>query len=252
MSFAVRRMVYRALPASLIGVAGSVLNRPKKSFSLCGEDIVLRHLLLEMIGDRPGFFVDIGAFHPSYTSNTKLLYDAGWRGLNIEADPQKISMFRMFRPRDINVCAVLDATETDREFYFHEGAKYSSMASLDQSTVEHSAASMGRGLSSRTVRTQTIRSILQQHNVTKIDCLNIDIEGSEADILRSEKWASYGTAIIACEIHGQTIEDIMNSAAHNALSEQAYTLAAWTPPTVLYRPRSWDGTRFDDMSDRVW
>jgi hypothetical protein len=36
-----------------------------------------------------GFYIDIGAGDPSIDSVTKLFYDDGWHGINVEPNPKK-------------------------------------------------------------------------------------------------------------------------------------------------------------------
>ncbi|HEX4925757.1 MAG TPA: hypothetical protein VFV50_16810, partial [Bdellovibrionales bacterium] len=79
-----------------------------------GEDMVLRSYL----GDKPrGFYVDLGAHHPYYLSNTYHFYRKGWRGLNVDAAPGSMRPFQELRPRDLNVEACLGA-EDGRELEF--------------------------------------------------------------------------------------------------------------------------------------
>ena len=40
-----------------------------------------------------GFYVDIGAFHPTEDSVTKLFYDRGWRGINVDPVPEVVASF---------------------------------------------------------------------------------------------------------------------------------------------------------------
>src|SRR5438045_8009791 len=69
------------------------------SFSQFGEDLaVLRHF-----EDRVGYFVDVGAHHPIRLSNTYLLYRCGWSGINVDANPDGIELFRKKRPRDLTI-----------------------------------------------------------------------------------------------------------------------------------------------------
>src|SRR5688572_5395680 len=103
-----KRIGYRILPSSLIGLASAAFVRPKRTYAHVGEDVIAERLLLELIGKRSGTFVDIGAFHPTVMSTTKRLHDRGWRGVNIEADEHKVGVFKALRPRDINICAVVD------------------------------------------------------------------------------------------------------------------------------------------------
>jgi hypothetical protein len=81
------------------------------SFSQGGEDLALIQLI-----DKPeGRYLDIGAHHPDRFSNTRLLYDKGWSGVNVEANPSLISEFIKKRPRDITLWACVGS---DKEFKF--------------------------------------------------------------------------------------------------------------------------------------
>jgi hypothetical protein len=70
------------------------------SFSQFGEDT----LILEYLsGKRLNSFVDICAYHPSRFSNTKLLSLLGWTGINVDPNPDSISLFEKAGPKDINL-----------------------------------------------------------------------------------------------------------------------------------------------------
>lgn len=60
------------------------------SFSQFGEDIAIvrwiRYLQTYEGREIYPFFVDAGAFHPIFASNTLLLRKQGWRGINIDID----------------------------------------------------------------------------------------------------------------------------------------------------------------------
>ena len=63
------------------------------SFAMEGEDKILLDLLPER-----GTYLDIGAHHPFWGSNTALLYLRGWFGVNV--DKKGKWQFKLFRPRD--------------------------------------------------------------------------------------------------------------------------------------------------------
>ena len=89
------------------------LSTSKDTHSVHGEDIILS----ACVKQKEGFYVDIGAHHPSRKSNTKIFYDRGWSGINVEANPAAIPAFERDRPRDINLnCAV---TNYDGEITFY-------------------------------------------------------------------------------------------------------------------------------------
>ena len=61
-------------------------------------------LLIQGGGLRPnGFYVDVGAFHPFLFSNTAALHRSGWRGVNVEPNPDMAARLRQARPQDITL-----------------------------------------------------------------------------------------------------------------------------------------------------
>ena len=84
------------------------------SWSQLGEDRYLGQLFK---ATDKGFYVDIGAFDPEKFSNTKALYDRGWRGINVDMSPSKIGIFEYERPDDINVIAPISDTNDKVDVY---------------------------------------------------------------------------------------------------------------------------------------
>src|SRR5690554_515847 len=83
-------------------------------YSQEGEDILLRRIFEH---NPPGFYVDVGAHHPFRFSNTKLLYDKGWHGINIEPNPKVKECFLKFRSRDTTVFAGVSALEGELTYF---------------------------------------------------------------------------------------------------------------------------------------
>jgi hypothetical protein len=59
-------------------------------YSQEGEDLIASRLFPNQ---STGFYVDIGAHHPTRFSNTYLLYTKGWRGINIDPLPGSKELF---------------------------------------------------------------------------------------------------------------------------------------------------------------
>ena len=75
-----------------------------RSYSQYGEDILLQGFLEDKWSwSYKGFWVDIGAHHPSNLSNTKAFSLNGWRGINVDASSDAIAKFNRHRKRDVNV-----------------------------------------------------------------------------------------------------------------------------------------------------
>src|SRR5262245_51427849 len=73
------------------------------SFSQLGEDAVIENLI-GWLGLNPagkGFYLDIGAHHPTYGSNTFKFYVRGCSGICIDVGDRKRRIFERIRARDV-------------------------------------------------------------------------------------------------------------------------------------------------------
>ncbi len=52
-------------------------------YSQNNEEEIIR----QIVGDKPGRFLEIGAYNPKLFSNTRALYEAGWSGVMVEPSP---------------------------------------------------------------------------------------------------------------------------------------------------------------------
>ncbi len=166
--------------------------QPMISFAEQGEDVLLRRAL----NKTKGFYVDVGAAYPTVSSVTKYFYDLGWRGINIEPQPNIFKVLHTARPRDINLqCAVGTSRHDTRLTQFAGG--WGLATSNKRAAAEH----VRFGLTPTVIRvpTQTLNQILTQHRVTRIDFLKIDVEGSERDVLKSIDLNRWRPTVIVIE-----------------------------------------------------
>src|SRR5262245_58652702 len=64
------------------------------------EDLVLHHALRHV---SCGSYIDVGAQHPDSHSVTKVFYELGWSGINVEPVAFWFDLLAKARPRDINL-----------------------------------------------------------------------------------------------------------------------------------------------------
>ena len=168
------------------------------SHSLFGEDMIVRALLNEV---SRGFYIDIGAHHPVYSSNTFHFYERGWRGINVDATPGSMELFQLVRPRDINLEACISDLRNAavRFFLFEDGL----LNTADPATAAQMQA-LGHPLAGEvTVQTRTLSEIIDQYLPphTDIDYLNIDVEGLDEPILKSNDWNRFRPRVVSFECH---------------------------------------------------
>jgi hypothetical protein len=86
-----------------------------------------------------GFYVDFGAYDPIFASNTLNLYVQGWKGINVEANPERLSRFFLERPNDINLNVAVG--EEDKFVTLYE------MGADESSTISPKVKDYVKGLS---------------------------------------------------------------------------------------------------------
>ena len=153
-----------------------------------------------------GFFIDIGAHHPKRMSNTWLFYRMGWSGLNIDAMPGSMELFRRLRPRDINIeCGVGEEASTQLFYVYSEPA----FNTFDKALVEERKIydPQQRVVRQVEVPIKPLRDILKEHLKPgqPIDFMSLDVEGYDFIVLKSNDWNAYRPRFIVIE----SFEDLL-------------------------------------------
>jgi FkbM family methyltransferase len=144
------------------------------------EDFILWHCSGRK---KDGFYVDVGANHPEIDSVTKVMYDMGWRGINIEAVPEYAQRIAVARTRDITIGVGVGAEAGEEEFVII-GATVGGETSAKPEIVE---ATLKKNPNNKKVKVEikTLTAILDAHlpKETLIDFCKIDVEGLEKAVL---------------------------------------------------------------------
>lgn len=168
------------------------------SYSQAGEDLALEYL----VGHRVGRYLDIGAHHPSRFSVTRRLYDSGWSGVNVDANPRLIRAFHRDRPRDVSLAAfvgVPDSNQSRPLYVFEEHAistgdpvwrdKFLQEGNRLEQTIE--------------VPVVSLAELMSKHFSNGAPTvLNVDCEGADEEVLRSGEWSTWRPRVVAVETSG--------------------------------------------------
>lgn len=171
-----------------------VINRYfRGSFSQKGED-----LFIDTYFDhkKKGFYVDIGAYHPSRYNNTKFFYDRDWNGINIEPTPSRIKLFMNDRPRDINLN--IGIGNKSEKVTFHE---FDSEALSTFSKEEaNSLMQVGYKFKKKTkIQMYRLEDVMKKHVKSDIDFMTVDTEGLDVEVLKSNNWNKYRPKLLCIE-----------------------------------------------------
>ena len=200
----------------------------RRSYGQYGEDMVLGAIFEHR---SPGTYVDVGSFHPRQFSNTRRLYECGWRGVNIDISPRKIALFDCDRPHDHNVCcAASDHSGALTAYVFDKG---SALDTTDPDVAERWAKAFGKPYRECEVACRRLSDILNECGISHIDYLNIDVEGAEMNVLTGVDFAVHRPECISVEIHGE-LEQASKSDVYRFLIDKRYRLHSWVRPTFIF------------------
>jgi FkbM family methyltransferase len=162
--------------------------------SQCGEDLIIESFFP---AKKDGLYVDVGAHHPIKFSNTLLFYNKGWRGINIEPDPSKKWLFKIFRFRDINLNMGVGPEKTELDFY---SFKTSTLSTFDKKAAEE-YQKMGHKVSKVfKIEVLPLKDVFAQHvGDGEVDILSVDVEGYDMEVLKSNDWKKYRPRFIILE-----------------------------------------------------
>ena len=203
------------------------------SFSQFGEDLVLQNYLKEP----QGFYVDVGAHHPVQFSNTYLLHRRGWRGINIDATEEAIARFAKARPGDVNlVAAISDQVEEVELGLFGSPAlnRIYAAGSLEVERQTQGQEKLWKSLKgTRKLTTRTLAEVLRGAVPPgqQIDYMNVDCEGHDLAVLRSNDWQAFAPRLLSVE----DWQDSEESPIVTFLREHHYRLRATCELTRIFQ-----------------
>lgn len=204
------------------GLFNGSLKWVNHSFSQEGEDLILD----ELLGHKnEGFYIDIGAYHPFQFSNTRMFYNRGWHGINVDVMPETIKLFNKFRTRDINIEAAIASKNKKISYYIY---KEKALNTCDEDRVEYLKQNGYMPVRKIYVETYTIMEILNKYveKNQKIDFIDIDIEGMDEEVIEQMDFNKYCPTIIMTEN--------LKGEKQNIIEKNGYKLKAFTTRTALY------------------
>ena len=148
-----------------------------------------------------GKYLDDGCYHSPRVNNTLILYRKGWKGMNIDLNQFAIDMFNFARPKDINICAALsDKTSTKKVYYLGDLDPKNTLDLNHKKWLNKHFGISNKDIKKKSVKTKKLGELLKKYNFSKIDFMNIDIEGHEIEVLRSLNLKKLKIKVICVEI----------------------------------------------------
>ena len=148
-----------------------------KTYAQGKEDLILWQILS---GVEKGFYIDVGANSPDVYSVTKLFYENGWNGINIEPLPDMFNELVAERERDINLNIGIGNTE-DTMILHIDGvcSTFSNEVVADQHLEDRATMQ---------IEIDTLANVLTYYAPQEIHFCKIDVEGFEREVLEGMDW----------------------------------------------------------------
>ena len=176
-----------------VWVAGSRQGEPIVSYSQNAEDVRLCRVFGAI---EDGFYVDVGAADPSLGSVTRLFYDRGWCGVNVEPSPA-FEALSAARQRDINLRVAVGESDGLAQFFLTYPDL--GMSTVDPAAHAHVSEKIER-VEEITVTQRRLESILREQAAGRtIHFLKVDVEGMERDVLASSDWDVFRPIVVVVE-----------------------------------------------------
>ncbi len=202
------------------------------SFAQEGEDLVLARLMGDLRGGK-GFFVDIGAHHPTRFSNTYYFYKRGWSGINIDPLPGTMRRFKRLRRRDLTIECGVSGSQGELTYYmFNEPA----LNTFSRSEAEKKNQGVYRIIDQKIIPVQTLATLLEEHLKpgTNIDFMTIDAENLDHEVVLSGDWNRFRPRYLLVELLGFTLERMAEHPTTQFLATVGYAPCAKTVNTVFF------------------
>ena len=210
----------------------------KSSYSQCGEDLIVNFIFSSLQIKKPTY-LDIGAHHPAYLSNTAYFYSKGCSGINIEPDSTLFIAFKKNRRKDINLNIGIGIQQGTLDFYLMSSPTMNTF-----SKEEAEALVLEHGMSIKqvlSVPVDTLPNIIDEYCAGKFpDFLSLDVEGIDLKILTTIDYQRTCPKVVCVETisfsnEGRGKKDLN---IINFLQEKDYILYADTYINSIFVRRS--------------
>jgi len=154
------------------------------------------HLALAFDGQAGGTYIDVGAGHPVADNVSLWFYERGWSGLVIEPQSDLAALYPRVRPRDRVYAGLVGRTHGLADFY--EVDRLHGFSTTVQAHAD-TARTFGAGYHVAQRPITTLARLCEEHGLSEIDFLKVDVEGGEADVLAGNDWNRFRPKIVVAE-----------------------------------------------------
>ena len=212
------------------------------SYAQCGEDLIVNHLLGLLRIPEP-IYLDIGAHHPTYLSNTYFFYRKGCQGVCVEPDPRLFRRLSRGRKRDtcLNVGVGTEAIAEDAmDFFIMSTPTLNTFSKTEALRYQ----SYGKQKIKQTVRIPLvpINDILKKYFTAAPNFVSLDVEGLDLPIVQSIDFSQFRSEVFCIETLSYTedrTEEKINDIIEFMIAQNYVVYADTYINTIFVEQQSW-------------
>lgn len=186
---------YRLLPV-MKKLWRNYTGNEKISYSQCGEDLIIQQLFT-VLGLSNITYLDVGAHHPTYLSNTYLFYVKGGHGVCVEPDPDLFKEFSKKRPRDVNLNCGVGIESGEADFFVMSTSTLNTFSRVEADRYQK----YGKQRMVKTIKVEmnTINTIIANNFDQPLNFVSLDIEGLDYVILQDFDFKKFRPEVFCLE-----------------------------------------------------
>ena len=167
-----------------------------KSYSQCGEDMIVNFIFNALKIKEPSY-LDIGAHHPTFLSNTAYFYDNGLSGVCIEPDPTLFEVIKSYRHRDVCLNIGIGLSEqAEADFYIMSSKSLNTFSKEEAESLSTTSQKIAGIIKIPLV---PIDEIIKKYFDHCPSFVSLDVEGLELEILETFDFNQYRPVVFCIE-----------------------------------------------------
>lgn len=166
------------------------------SYAQNREDVIINAFFPDI---EKGVYLDVGANDPEDDSVTKIFYDKGWAGINIEPSPRLNQKLAVARKRDKNILVGIATKKEKLKFREYDNHGLSTFSTEMKQQYEKAPDEKTSKYIEYEVDVRPLRDVLKEAKAGHIHFMKVDVEGFEYEVLASNDWEKYRPELICIE-----------------------------------------------------
>ncbi|HQW43931.1 MAG: FkbM family methyltransferase [Chitinophagaceae bacterium] len=211
------------------------------AYAQSGEDLILAHIFYKLNIPKPTY-LDIGANHPTYISNTYYFYLRGSHGVCVEPNPSLYRQIKKVRPKDIVINAGVGVDSSAEADFYLFPPEADGLSTFSKTEAEYwgevGMKKIGKIKYKEIIKMPLIgiNEIIEKNFDRQPDFISLDVEGLDLAILKSLDYSRFSPKVICVEtlLYDENQIESKNNEIIYFLTSKGYSIYADTHVNTIF------------------